>query len=74
MSNLLSIKTNFNAKSLRDFADQLSQLWEENKNDIIDNENKWWIDEIELEYYEDLIYKENFSKKQSKYVLSYLGY
>lgn len=61
-------------RDLRDFASELLEAWAENKHELVDSENKWWQDDIELGFYQDMLDFEGLSDNDKNYVMYCLGY
>ena len=74
MNNVTHITKFVTMQDLRQFAEELNEAWEFEKIQVIDRENKWWSDEIELEYFQDCMDKANLQSWEVDYVLHCLGY
>ena len=61
-------------KSLREFADFLLQDWLDSESTLLDQFNKHYKDEVQLEFYEALMAEEGVEGWKADYVLYKLGY
>jgi len=74
MDDVLQFRPKKRFFHLNEFADDLVEQWYFKKYEVIDFDNRWYQDDIELEFYQDCCFAEDLSGDDIAYVLSYLGY
>lgn len=61
-------------QNLTELTDSLETSWHESMHEIVTSENKWWIDDIEKEFYEEECFKMGFSDVETETILKEMGY
>jgi len=60
--------------NLDKLMNDLEWSWSAQRGEIIDCENSWWAQDIEMEFYEEQCLNMGYSEDQIETVLEHMGY